>query len=317
MLNLEEFVSIILVNYKTCQDTIECLDSLEQSSYKNFEIIIVDNASSAETVNPLQDYINESNLLIKLVPQKENLGFARANNYALDYVEKKSKYIFILNNDTIVDKDCILNLVTYYDNSNNEKLFAITGKAYFYSNPKALWWAGKHPHNFLKNIETRDDSKKFLKIRRDIPFITGAFLFSMKDKFVQMKFDESFFFGAEDYELGYRAKKNNYTMDYVSNAVIWHKVGQTRSYSAWHIFNGYALKILLIKKTNSKFISSIKLFQMKLFYSMTLFLRYKQKNNVSLSYKEYKKLFRETFKIMKNKNNITEKDLNLAQTLIK
>lgn len=82
-------VYIILVNYNSCEDTIECVKSLERITYENYKIVIVDNNSNDDSVNNLNKELNAC----ILIQSKENLGFAGGNNigikYALDNSAKR------------------------------------------------------------------------------------------------------------------------------------------------------------------------------------------------------------------------------------
>ena len=313
-MDIMELVSIVLINYKDCKDTIDCLASLENSTYKNFEVIIIDNESSEKTYYELSKFTEDSNLNVKIIPFDTNLGFAAANNRALEYIDNRSRYLFILNNDTIVKEDCIEKLVGYYENV-DQTLYAITGKAYYYFNKTTLWWAGEHPNGFTKVDCNKDDTNKYIENRSDIEFITGAFMFLETDKFRANHYDEDFFFGYEDYELGNRIRRQKLHMDYVSDAIIWHKVGQTRSYSPWHIFNYYACQILLIKKQNLSFVKCRILIKEASILS-TLYIRYKRKKGINMSFSKYLKLTLYTFKVMKTHNSITEQMLNDAKSVV-
>ncbi len=104
-------ISIIIVNWNTKELLIECINSIVRSHpVTNYEIIVVDNGSadgSQKTVEKLKAQISN----LKLVENKENLGFARANNQGIR--KAKGKYILLLNSDTIVKKGAIDSLVEF------------------------------------------------------------------------------------------------------------------------------------------------------------------------------------------------------------
>lgn len=308
-------VSIVLINYFKYEDTLECLDSLAESTFDDFEVIVVDNHSTNDSIIKIQEYLKSSKLDVKLIELEKNLGFSTANNVGVEHACQDSKYVFILNNDTIVEKNCIGCLVQGF--LDDPKLFAVTGKAYYYSNKDVLWWAGKHPHVFLRskkmiNILNKDRGR-FNKPRK-IPFITGAFLFANKKIYVErFSLDNDFFFGVEDYELGKRVKKAGYYMMYLPNAIIWHKVGQTRSFSGKQLFSNYASFILGIKKTTSSTrIASFRIWFYKARLMLTLPIRYFVKRGINVKYKHFKSMINYSFDYMKTKSSITENDLNKA-----
>ncbi len=99
-------LSIIIVNFNTKKLTLDCIKSIRNSKPNiKYEIIVVDNASSDGSVNSLKK------LKINLVKNKENLGFAKANNQGIKI--SKSKYILLLNSDTIIKKDSLETLVKF------------------------------------------------------------------------------------------------------------------------------------------------------------------------------------------------------------
>lgn len=110
---LFEKVSIIIVTYNNLNLTKKCINSiLERTAYPNYEIIIVDNASSDETSKYLEELEKKyKNIKIKL--NKENLGFASGNNQGIKMAE--GEYYILLNNDTIVTRGWITGLIKHFE----------------------------------------------------------------------------------------------------------------------------------------------------------------------------------------------------------
>ncbi len=104
-------VSIILALFNNWKYTFNCLQSLEKDTYTNKEIIILDNNSTDETLEKLPEFIKQSPLNIKVIWNKTNLGFAKANNIGLRMA--KGEYIVLLNNDTYVTKGWIEGLIIH------------------------------------------------------------------------------------------------------------------------------------------------------------------------------------------------------------
>ena len=102
-------VSIILVNYNGYRDTIECLQSLRKITYPNHEVVVIDNASTNESVEEIGDFIREGEILI---PSEVNGGFSAGNNIGIKYaIDHNADYCLLLNNDTEVQKDFLTELV--------------------------------------------------------------------------------------------------------------------------------------------------------------------------------------------------------------
>ena len=98
-------ISIILINYNTPQITYECVSSIRNSSYSNYDIFIIDNGSSADNNKILCSLIGES---AKIIHLSNNLGYVGGINYALKVIYKLNyDYILIMNNDTIIDSEAL------------------------------------------------------------------------------------------------------------------------------------------------------------------------------------------------------------------
>jgi len=98
-------VSIIITNNNGLQHIKECLPSIENQTYQNIEVIIVDNNSSDGSAS----FIKSNFPKIKLLRSKDNLGYAAGNNKGFE--ESKGEYILILNNDTILDSNLVEKLL--------------------------------------------------------------------------------------------------------------------------------------------------------------------------------------------------------------
>ena len=105
-------VSIITVNFNGSEITNQLLNSLSQISYKNIEIIVVDNAS-----NTPPDVIKKKYPIINLIRSKKNIGFAKAVNCGLNII--KTKYVLLLNPDAYINFDSIIKLRETFDKYSN------------------------------------------------------------------------------------------------------------------------------------------------------------------------------------------------------
>lgn len=106
-------ISIIIVNWNTKIFTAKCLKSIYKNSTLISEIIIVDNGSTDDSV----PYLKKHFLKIRLIQNKKNYGYAKANNQGVKIA--KNELILILNPDTQIQKNTIEKLVSYYNNNQN------------------------------------------------------------------------------------------------------------------------------------------------------------------------------------------------------
>ena len=106
---MNPLVSIIIVNWNSKENLEECLESLFKISYKTYEVIMVDNGSTDDSV----EFVKNNFPKVVIVRSKTNLGFAGGNN--LGFKECRGKYILFLNNDTIVTKNFLSKLVKFME----------------------------------------------------------------------------------------------------------------------------------------------------------------------------------------------------------
>ena len=105
----KELVSIIVLNYNAGDLLLNCIKSIKESSYENIEIIVVDNISSDGSQIKCQKKYPE----IKLIQNKENLGYCGGNNIGIQ--ASKGEFIVILNPDTVVEPNWLDELISAHN----------------------------------------------------------------------------------------------------------------------------------------------------------------------------------------------------------
>lgn len=103
----EQTVSIIILNYNGLKDTVSCLESVLKSTYKRFKVYVVDNGSNIDEASILKKTVKSKKCVF--IRFKKNYGFTGGNNRVMRKL--KSKYILLLNNDTVVRKNWLSILV--------------------------------------------------------------------------------------------------------------------------------------------------------------------------------------------------------------
>ena len=146
-------VDIIILNYNGYKDTIECIKSLQDITYNNIDIIIIDNNSTDNSEYEIKKFISKSNN-IQYIQSGKNIGFSGGNNIGIKLsLEKKSDYICLLNNDTVVEPDFLEPLI---DIMEKDKSIGITsGKIMYYDEPTKIWCAG----GYIDEIKAFNDEK--------------------------------------------------------------------------------------------------------------------------------------------------------------
>lgn len=149
-------VAVVILNYLNYKDTIECIESLMKDTYKNKEIIVVDNASRNESIKILSNYITNSNIKIHFLINETNEGYAKGNNLGILFARDvlNCEFILIVNNDTVfIDEKFIFKLIASY-----EKGIAIIG-------PRIIAQNGyeQNPVGNMKLKNNDDRAKVFIK----------------------------------------------------------------------------------------------------------------------------------------------------------
>lgn len=205
----------IIVNYNGINDTVEAIRSLENSSCP-IDIIVIDNASKNEEGTKLKNMFSDINVIINTT----NVGFAGANNIGMKYaLDNGYSYILLLNNDTVIAKDMIEELMDYAD----EKTVVVP-TMYYYSDPQTIWYAGGKFNRFTgssKHIISKN-------ISGNINFATGCCMLipSQIVKEIGM-LDESYFMYCEDADYSIKLIKSKKNIVNVPTAHLWHKVGKS------------------------------------------------------------------------------------------
>lgn len=222
-------VSIILVNYKTKDLTIQCIKSIyEKTKDINFDIYVVDNASYDGIEEQLRTEFPE----VKFLQNEINGGFGYGNNVALRVFD--AKYAFLLNTDTILINNAVKILFDFMES--NPNLGACGGNLYDENNNNIHSYGNIFDLTdlFIKTFGLRlFFPKRFKKMRdcgenkknecKSVDYITGADLMLRKEALDKAGlFDEKFFMYSEESELQFRIKKAGYDIFITPDAKIVH-----------------------------------------------------------------------------------------------
>lgn len=225
MKNCEPKVCIILVNYNSHKDTTECVKSLLEIDYSNYNVILVDNASTEEDPVFEDTFLREKTILLK---SDVNNGFSGGNNIAIKYAqaELEPDYFLLLNNDTIVDKHFLKEMVNCSKEYSDHAV--IGGKIYYYHENNMLWYAGGSyntdsgfaAHYGYKQIDDGSYSKNLY-----VSFITGCLMLIPREIIERVGLlNEEYFLYSEDTDYCCRVKNAGYDLVYCAKSIIYHKV---------------------------------------------------------------------------------------------
>ncbi|XSG86414.1 MAG: glycosyltransferase family 2 protein [Methylohalobius sp. ZOD2] len=219
-------IFIVVLNWNGRDDTLACLDSVFKIDYPNFDVVVVDNGSTDDSVPAIRKAFPQS----YLIETKKNLGYAEGNNVGMRYaLEQETDFIFILNNDTKVAPDILNHLLEAFDD--HPKAAALGPVVYEMNRPEIIWTAGEffdkdgYPYSAKQgDTQIPTNSNKVLETE----WINGAAFFSRFDILKNIGlFDSRFFLTYEDSDWCFRARKMGYSCLMVPNARIWHKVASS------------------------------------------------------------------------------------------
>jgi len=237
-------ISIIIVNYKSKDLTLNCLKSIKQADWPglDYEIIVVDNYSVDLTSRDLEAFGE-----IKFVMNGKNLGYGAANNQGISRAQ--GRYIVIMNPDTVAAKDVFAKLHDYLENNPSvgvvgPKQFNLDGTV----QETCFRWPG-----FLTPLYRRTPLGKIGKARKDldrflyrdynknsprqVDWLLGSFLFCRASALRQVGvFDEKYFLYFEDIDLCRRFWRSGWQVVYNPEAAITHNHIRQSAKAPWYKF---------------------------------------------------------------------------------
>jgi GT2 family glycosyltransferase len=225
--------SAIILNWNGNGYVEEAISSLLRQDYPNLEIIVVDNGSTDGSFEFIKDKFMTK---IKLIGRNKNTGFAEGNNFGIQL--SKGKYILLLNNDAVAEKDWIAELVKTAEEYPNVGMCA----------SKVLNYFARDNIDTVGHLIYRDglnrgrgrlekDAGQYDKLE-GVFFPSGAAALYRKAMLDEIGlFDEDFFAYGEDADIGIRGRLAGWKCIYVHRAVVYHRYsGSTSAYSPLKAF---------------------------------------------------------------------------------
>jgi GT2 family glycosyltransferase/SAM-dependent methyltransferase len=215
-------VGVVVLNWNGREVLRDCLRSLARSRYPTGDIVVVDNGSSDASSEMVALEFPD----VVLIRNAENLGFCAANNQGVSRaLECKCEYVLILNNDTVLDSDCIGRLVARA--RREPDVAAVSPKIYFWRTHDRIWfaggtfnfWTGRNGH-----IGYRKRERPEWNAAKSMDFICACAMLVTRRAWQEIGgFDELLFRSAEDLDWSLRARRAGYWLLYEPQAVVWHR----------------------------------------------------------------------------------------------
>lgn len=241
-------VSILIVNWNGKALLGDCLTSVTSQTYRNYEILVVDNGSTDGSV----EYIKENFPTVRIIRNARNEGFARACNKGM--ICSRGEYIAVLNSDMELDTQWLEELTKPLQ---SQSIAATTAKALFFDDREKINYAGgavnflgfAFPKHFKesKDIDLEHETTQYVAgglscLRRKVLDEVGLF-------------DEDFFMYFEDVDLSFRIRAAGYELALAPKAIVYHKADfKKMKDKLYHIeknrlrflIKNYSLKTLLL-----------------------------------------------------------------------
>jgi GT2 family glycosyltransferase len=216
-------VAVIVLNWNRRQDTLECLQSLEELTFPHFQVTVVDNGSSDGSVEAIREAFPTVSLLVN----PENLGFAEGNNVGMRHVlGEGADYVFLLNNDTVVHPALLDELVAVAES--DPQIGVVGPKICYYDRRDRLWYAGAR-EQWLRRIPAtvgldEPDQGQYDQVCETACVYGTAMLIRRQVLEKVGLLDERFFCYHEDADFCMRVRQAGYRCVYNPRGLVWHKV---------------------------------------------------------------------------------------------
>jgi GT2 family glycosyltransferase len=291
-------VSIAVINYNGVKFLGEILDncilSILNNDYDNFEVLFMDNGSSDNSIEYIQEKYGYDKRL-KVVPLNQNLGTSGAKNVSIKI--SKGKYVFLLNTDIILPKYTLRKMVDVFEN--NPDIGILSGKLEY---PDGETQSEGELFNIKESLMFALSPSLQLKVNRSnvtrqrvgnltyVDYVIGAALMTRKDILNKLgSYDDAYFMYSEEVDLAYRVKKAGYKVACLNSLTVIHHENKTASnFSKWKLELLSRNHLLFIFKNYSshQLAKALSTYFLRIFahFFKSLILREKYEWETALSY---------------------------------
>jgi len=227
-MNSKPLIISVILNTNRCEDTLACLASLEETSYPNHRVIVLDNASTDGSVEAIRQRFPE----VQVIELVENLGYAGNNNVGIEAAAAQgADWIFVLNEDTVLAPDCLSQLMSAAQNFPGAGILG--PMVYHFDEPDVIQSAGGRLDPNWTSIhlgQNEIDQGQFTDVR-PVEWVSGCALLIRREVIEQIgMLDPRFFYYWEETDWCVRAHTRGWLILHVPGARLWHK-GVQREYT--------------------------------------------------------------------------------------
>jgi GT2 family glycosyltransferase len=259
-------VSIVILNWNGWADTIECLESVYQLDYPEYDVIVVDNGSQDESIQKIREYCSgriqvkspffqydqeEKPIKIReyartdifkaereprpgrclfLIKNERNYGFAEGNNIGIQCALHtcEADYVLLLNNDTVVDPSLLSELINAV--KDHEKAGVAGPTLYYYSDPTRIQAAGGIINWWTGKTKERrrGEIDRGQYDKREVDYIPGCALLIKREVLEAVGvLDPVYFAYFEETDFCVRCSRKGFTSVYIPQGKVWHKIARS------------------------------------------------------------------------------------------
>ncbi len=256
-----------------------CIDSVFESTYKNFKIFVVDNS----TTSKCHEYITLGNVDASYIKMPSNMGFSVANNVGVKQATKaNTDYVLLLNQDAVLSATCLQELVCCAQEEKNVGL--VTGKIYTYEDKSVLWYAGGYVSWWMAVGKAYGAGKKdtgAFSVRKPVTYATGCCVLIPNEAFYEAgQLSENLFMYYEDLKFCFQLTKKKYRLYYEPKAILYHEAGERfglNAKPAYYLYFSVRNRALILKPSFYKgyvrllsvVIAVVKIFQYTCYSNVT------------------------------------------------
>lgn len=220
---MDPLVYVVILNWNLKHDTAECVVSVLRSDYERLRVVVVDNASSDDSVPWLRVHFPT----VPIIVHDRNAGYAGGNNLGIRYaLDNNADYVLVLNNDTVVAPTTVRLLVEALETDST--LGIVAPRIYYYDEPARSCYLGDRCHAWAPvPLRVRDPGAAVMQVL-EVDYVSGCAMMIRRAVLETVGFlDEVYFMYYEDSDFCRRMKAAEYRLACVTTARIWHKIARS------------------------------------------------------------------------------------------
>jgi GT2 family glycosyltransferase len=275
-------VSVVIPTYNKRKELIAAIESILQQSYQIAEVIVVDNASTDDTLVYLKK-LAAKHKQMKIVKNSENTGVTGGRNRGIEHAT--GQYVLFFDHDMVADKKMVGKLVVCLEEEKSAGI--ITPKIFFWDKKDTIWSAGTDVNLFTGQtiFYGGKDIGQFEKVREVA--VAPAVLLVKREVIKKIKgFDPVFFATYEDTDFCFRAKKAGFLTYYTPKAVAYHKIPYDTYWSNQKLLERLYWvgrnRIIFMKRYGKNFFIFLLFLPVFLCYYILLCIKYRNMHSLSL-----------------------------------